>query len=279
MPLYKYLEPDRVDVIEHLRIRFTPANDFNDPFECLSDSHLIEHPGWQRQIEDACVRELLAEDAVNAAMHGHPPQWTEAGIRQLHRERYAARLPEMKNLARDTLKAAREPFRILCLSQVPPDSRDAFLLWGHYTRSHYGLVVEFDPANAWIKEHEPVPEKPHDCGPVIYADVRPSWDADERGNAQPRREFIFTKSTHWRYEKEFRLVRFAGTPGVDASVVDSLISFPPLALRSVIFGVNTALPIKQRVVTACQRPELSHVRFREAQVHPDTYQLTLAELR
>lgn len=273
--MYKYLEPDRVDVIERLRIRFTPANDFNDPFECLSDSHLIEHPGWQRQDEDACVAELLAEDAVNAAIYRRAPEWTEAGIRQLHRQRYATRLPELKNLASVSLRTARDPFRILCLSRVPPDTSDAFLLWGHYTRSHCGFVIEFNPEDTWFKDHEPIPANPYDCGHVIYSEVRPAWDLDEQGNAQPRREFIFTKSKHWAYEKEFRLVRFAGTPGLDASIVDSLIAFPPLALRSVTLGVNIALPTRQCVLAACARPELSHVQIRQAHIHPDNYELTV----
>src|SRR6267143_2452548 len=33
MILYKYLQPDRVDLLKHRRIRFTQPGDFNDPFE------------------------------------------------------------------------------------------------------------------------------------------------------------------------------------------------------------------------------------------------------
>src|SRR6266853_4209076 len=33
MILYKYLQPARLDVLEHRRIRFTQPGDFNDPFE------------------------------------------------------------------------------------------------------------------------------------------------------------------------------------------------------------------------------------------------------
>jgi len=33
--LYKYLHPDRVDVLQHLRIRFTQVSALNDPFESL----------------------------------------------------------------------------------------------------------------------------------------------------------------------------------------------------------------------------------------------------
>src|ERR1017187_6101916 len=33
MPLFKYLPPDRIDVIERARIRFSPPQAFNDPFD------------------------------------------------------------------------------------------------------------------------------------------------------------------------------------------------------------------------------------------------------
>ena len=33
MILYKYLHPDRVDVVERKMVRFTQPRDFNDPFE------------------------------------------------------------------------------------------------------------------------------------------------------------------------------------------------------------------------------------------------------
>src|SRR6266568_9304658 len=33
MILYKYLQPARVDILKHRRIRFTQPGDFNDPFE------------------------------------------------------------------------------------------------------------------------------------------------------------------------------------------------------------------------------------------------------
>ena len=33
MILYKYLPPERIDVIQNCKIRFTQYGDFNDPFE------------------------------------------------------------------------------------------------------------------------------------------------------------------------------------------------------------------------------------------------------
>ena len=275
MALFKYLPPDRVDVVESLRIRFTPANEFNDPFECLSDARLIEHAGWQKRVEDRCVTEMLREGPSPGI---DPALWTESELRQIHRERYALRLPMLKQLASVTLCAARAPLRILCLSQVAPDAPDAFLLWGHYTCGHSGLVIELDAESAWVKSHKESPGSPKACGPVDYANDRPSWLIDAYGNAEPRPEFIFTKSTHWRYEQEYRLVRVVAAPTATGSV-DVLVPFPPDSLRSVTLGVNASRLLKQKVTRACKRRELQHVQIKQAQIHPDQYALTVTEYK
>lgn len=278
MPFFKYLDPARVDIVEHCRIRFTPAESFNDPFECIPDSRLIEHPAWQKNIEDASVRALLAEDEANARLLNRPRQWTEADIRRIHRERYSVRMPLMKELAQNALRAAREPLRVLCLSAVSPGHEDAFLMWGHYTRNHEGLVIEFDAEHQWFKDHLPKEPEPHDAGAVIYSDRRPDWIVHADGSAEPRREFVFTKSKHWSYEQEYRLIRFPNTPGRDGtSDVDALFPFPPSALISVCFGVNATDETKVRVRAACVRPDLCHVRLRAATTHPDEYRIEIIE--
>lgn len=273
MALFKYLAPERVDVVENLRIRFTPANEFNDPFECLSDARLIENADWKKRIEDDCVTEMLREGpspGIDLAL------WTESKLRQTYRERYALRLPELKKLASTTLSTARVPLRILCLSQVAPDAPDAFLLWGHYTCGHSGLVIELDAESEWIMSHKENPGVPKACGPVDYANERPRWLIDANGNAEPRPEFIFTKSNHWRYEQEYRLVRVVAAP-TSVGTVDALISLPPDSLRGITLGANASQVLKQRVVRACGRRELQHVRIKQAQIHPDEYALTVTE--
>jgi hypothetical protein len=196
----KYCDPARVDIVENLRIRFTPANEFNDPFECLPDARLIEHPAWQRMIENASVREFLAEEAIKAQRERRPVMNIEAEIRRIHRERYSIRLPVMKRMAREHLRAARDPLRVLCLSQVAPDAEDALLLWGHYTSNHRGFALTFNENDAWFVGHKPVEGQPWDSGAVIYAERRPSWNVDEQGGVEPRPDFVFTKSLHWAYE-------------------------------------------------------------------------------
>jgi hypothetical protein len=277
MPFFKYFPPERIDVIERGLLRFTPANEFNDPFECLSDSRLIEDPRWQRQIEDHCVTAMMADPEVRRRNSHLNSADFEAEVRRVNRERYALRMPELKALARDQLAAARLPFRILCLAQVSPESADAFLMWGHYTKNHYGFAVEFDDNHQWFTNHLPITGEPHDAGPVQYQQSRPGWDFDAAGNAQPRREFVFTKSPHWAYEHEYRLIRFAGTPGLEAANVHSLVPFPLEAIRAITLGINCVAETRDRIVAACLHHRLSDVRVRQVQIHPDEFLLTVRD--
>lgn len=276
VPYFKYLGPERVDVLERGEIRFTPANDFNDPFECLSDSRLIEHKGWQRQCEDHCVRAMLADPEVLRSYRHLDSAALEQEVRRIHQARYDQRLPELKKLARTQLAAARDPLRVLCLSIVPPDSPDAFLMWGHYTSSHRGFVIEFDDQHPWFLGHLPVLGEAHDAGPVEYQHRRPGWDIDDDGNASPRRSFVFSKSPHWSYEREYRLLRFAGTSGLESDNPLALVALPLDSIRSITLGVNCSKETEKRVVVACRHPALRTARLRHAEIHPDDYLLTVA---
>lgn len=50
--LYKYLAPDRIDILQKRRIRFTPPGAFNDPFEFRPVlKALRSDPELQQQID------------------------------------------------------------------------------------------------------------------------------------------------------------------------------------------------------------------------------------
>jgi hypothetical protein len=278
MNLYKYVTPDRADIVEHLRIRFSPPDALNDPFECLPTAKIVEDPSWMKRLENHSVASLYVEETMNAIQERRPARCTESMIRDAFRTRVPERIPALKQKAAELVTEARRVFRILCLSYTPPGTSEATLMWGHYTKNHEGMVLEFDDTNDWVSSHAWVDGEPHDAQTVAYAKSRAGWIVDPDGNARPEDSLVATKSEHWAYEQEFRLIRFAGNAGLDASGIDSLVSFPPDLLRSVTFGVNTTDATKSRIRAACARPELSHVRLRQAEIHPDEYRLVVADV-
>ena len=264
--LFKYCAPKLAVVVETLRIRFSPLAEFNDPFECLSDAKMVADPDWRHGIEDGLVHS--GEYRASGL--------SEAEFRRVFRERYEFRIPVIKRIAHQQFCIARAPFRVLCLTRVEPNAQAASHMWAHYGEDHSGFAIEFSEAHEWVTAHTAVEGTPVDCGPVEYSDVRAQWEKTRNGFV-PTRDFMFRKSRDWEREQEFRLLRFAGSEGLDASKVDSLVSFPPDLLRSVTFGVNTSDATKARVRAACARPELRHVKLRQAEIHPDEYRLAIVD--
>lgn len=99
--------------------------------------------------------------------------------------------------------------------------RDDILMWSHYADSHKGICLEFDTS---------IPDSPFALAqPVKYKakfdDM--TFDADFDA-AQVSESVSLTKSRHWKYEKEWRVI------GSNSGVC----KFPPESLTGVIAGCN-----------------------------------------
>ena len=228
MPLYKYVTPELVVVIQNLSIRFSPPSAFNDPFESLPDTKFLETKEWIDEAKTNVVRELS-----QALSH-----LSERSREEVFLQRYAERLQIYEQDALTALRELAAINRILCLSKVAPKDPGALLLWAHYTENHSGMVFEFDDNHAWVRRHDFKPGEAHDCASVIYSSKRAGCNWDPTRGWQPAEEFLYTKSEHWIYEQEVRLMRFVGDKDFVASKVDALVRFPADLLRSVTLGVN-----------------------------------------
>lgn len=269
MPLFKYVRPGRVDVIQNLAIRFSPPSEFNDPFELLPDTKVIETQEWIDFLKSEVVRNMKSEW----------PNLSEREIGEMFAQRYTQRISTQKQIALDSLREmSSSRSRILSLSKIAPDNPRALLLWGHYTENHTGMVFEFDDTHAWVQWHHFKKGESHDCQDVQYRAERPGWSGvSPTAEFKPVEEFLYTKSEHWIYEQEIRLIRFVGDKDFDTSTVDALVKFPPDVLRSVTLGVNnTSEVIVRNALNA--NSKLAHVVLHKAELHPDEYRLSLAVL-
>jgi hypothetical protein len=127
--------------------------------------------------------------------------------------------------------------KIFCLSDIP----DSVLMWSHYAQNHTGIVLRFTdqtPGNPFVRAQR-----------VRYVDQMPSL-FDEKvlsimlsGNRgldtrHIMDEIIYTKSSHWAHEREWRI--YAGSGRGGDSYED--VSFNAKELDGVIFGVRTPKP-------------------------------------
>lgn len=125
-------------------------------------------------------------------------------------------------------KAAQEGFLWgVCCFTLDPSNR---LMWGHYGDGHKGVCLEFQTRRLEMFSNR--------IRPVIYSDetrVIERWE-----------EFVpkgfLQKTTHWAYEKEWRLL--AGG--------DMYMPYPRAALSAVIFGAKASIASVKEVLTVCK---------------------------
>jgi Protein of unknown function (DUF2971) len=276
--LYKYLRPERVDVLRKLEIRFTQPDALNDPFElrprfeslisevealAICSATPIDFdpilrqaysmlPEQQRSLlgyEDAAAsfKSFMETDQGRSAV--------SAGLLWFLRFNRQAAAPLRESL----YEALNRGVGILSLTEVP----DEPLMWAHYAESHRGILLGFDEEHAFFNRRRSENDEFY-LRKVIYADLPPTPTAlAVDGNA-----LLVTKGTKWSYEREWRM--FA--PLEDASraievVGDSvhLFSLPAEALVSAVIGARASAELEGAVRDAVHgSADLAHIAVSRA---------------
>ena len=157
MPLFKYLHPDRTDVLRSQSIRFSSPAVLNDPFELKPHLARLASPEYMAaemaaEVDRSLPRILREElDKLPLELRSliSAKSLTKLLRRQLPEAQIAlegisvAMLPLLQQAMAHKLE---ELIGILCLSQV----NDSLLMWAHYADSHRGFVVEFDESSSFL---------------------------------------------------------------------------------------------------------------------------------
>src|SRR5688572_7101679 len=139
-PLFKYCSArNGIKILRDLQFKFTPPNEFNDPFDCtpriaVSDEEILKFTKER-------LKYLYAFNGV-----------FEGNLRPLHYRRWmGVRHPAVAKKVKETLPVLKHfdkalqnnlsaAFGLLCLSE----KKDSLLMWAHYADKHGGLVIELD---------------------------------------------------------------------------------------------------------------------------------------
>lgn len=203
----KYLER----TICHNEIYFAAPETFNDPFDC--------HPDFSHEATD---EELMNNYMYLAKKYG--PPMSEVELLQDAQQMLAdtARNPRYataSNAIQDEhARQVRSSIGILCVSAV----RNDILMWSHYADFHRGVCLEFDGA-AKLMQH---------AIPVSYSKDRPLIHVTRDSKDTALEKSLLTKADQWRYEREWRLLRYTGGPGV--------VQFRPENLTGMVIGAEAA---------------------------------------
>ena len=247
MPLYKYQACPGDDqekswwvrqiLVEH-QLFFASRRCFNDPFDCIVPSFL-QIPGT---ILKRFVEEFVERKLPNAA------EAEQVGM--------ISKLMSVNSLEglRKELQDDVDGAGIVCFCKV----RDDILMWAHYADKHRGFCLEFDGSDNCRFFGE--------AQPVEYEDYTPI-PLGEDNNRQMTRS-ILTKSKHWSYEREYRIVR----PGK----AGSRLGYPIELLTGVIFGCMMPDNVRESVK---QWAEEGHCRVAFFEARPKAAEFGLDIVR
>ncbi|HQZ24108.1 MAG TPA: DUF2971 domain-containing protein [Flavobacterium sp.] len=290
MNVYKYLAPDRIDILENKNIRFTQARYLNDPFESLpfisklmSD---IDSSDFYKKSIDPIIKETgnrkLSINDIPIEFRNEIPKEVIDFISTITINQGLSLIPEFhpENLTKKLFSSSAEEtkinyseklkeswnklFGILSLTQT----NDNITMWSHYAKNHEGFVIEFDPDNKFFNKKRNENDAFGFLREVKYSEKRP--DIELIGLQKPENEFVefiatnilFTKSQDWSNEEELRLVIDLSTSD-DKLIIKNqeiyLFKLPPMAIKSVFIGVNASESFKDEIKTILKKTEFSHV--------------------
>lgn len=187
MPYFKYVTPDRIDVLRTLKIRYTQISALNDPFEALPS---IEKSLSEKEYKNHARKEIRRhtrnlQGATPSRLKEFRKKLLEDAMNDFSREEGEVAARKYQSRIRSITDFT---LGFLCLSKTPSN----ILMWSHYADCHRGMVIEFDSNHEYFR---------FGTEEVVYSNERPSMVLHDE---HPSTEILRTKSLDWEYEQEVR---------------------------------------------------------------------------
>ncbi|MGR3792027.1 DUF2971 domain-containing protein [Flavobacterium sp. TN-1] len=210
---YKYLPPERLSYLDDELLRYTQPIDLNDPFECLP-----KKPS-EKEFKDVIkmVSELLHKK-------GFPLNENDEIL-------------ELEKIYNEAYQNVNNDIGILSLTK----NWNNTLMWSHYTNSHKGFCVGFDPKDEYFQNFlSNDGKKSKIIMEVVYSNKRVEMPM-ELGKKKLAFEPFITKSTDWKYEEEVRIISTLNMSDkkINSNPVDiHLFKVPHRSIKEIVVGAN-----------------------------------------
>lgn len=278
LQLFKYLSPERADVLESLRIRFTQASALNDPFECFPG--IVEKDReWYKAAFLKRIRREVSDLGIQT------PAKRKQYIRQRKKEfenfyRCYSDDKWLLEQARSVVLMDSVIEGYLSLSATSTN----VLMWSHYCQAHQGFVIGFDSDHEFFQ---------YGTMKVQYSAERPFIDPTV---SRQEPDVFYTKSRDWEYEQEYRksmgfvdpialengnrLLPFPDEPPEpDEPALHEirLFDFPKDCVSSVILGWKSKPELVERLRLALDQHAMNDIPLMQAKPHPHRFEMQILE--
>lgn len=301
MRAFKYLPPERTDILVNQCIRFTQPKYLNDPLEFLpfiSQIMDVEDASnvYSQQIEPVLNeygnRKLTIEDIPIEFRSQIPNEVIEqitkltinealAGMPAVHPKNLIPNIFSSRNQTGYSIAARdrwQDMFGVLSLASI----HDNITMWSHYSLNHSGFVIEFDLSNTFFDRRQKETDLIRCVRKVKYESNRPNIKLYD--STLPELELLnllvesilLTKSRHWAYEEELRMITNLKETDQVLELGNQTIHlnrFEPSAVRAVYFGVNISSDTRDRIIATLTEQRYQHVNFFQGVLNPSLYKI------
>ncbi|MHB1756767.1 MAG: DUF2971 domain-containing protein [Leptospirillum sp.] len=253
--------------------RITPK-DFNDPYDCLVEID-----------PNATSKDLLKSFRIYFWCQAYEPSDWQNVIRKLMLSNEALE----RYLLEDSIETFFQPFhkapiveilqktlqehvnksRTICFSENPNN----ILMWAHYASKHEGYCFEFESValkgiNKLVGFYTVEYDSLNDLRPLI------NFSDAEWKEADFLKKIFLSKSKHWSYEEEIRMVYV---------LAQTYFEFNPMALKKVILGAEMPEIHKKGFQVLLEvlneNNSWSHVTFSEAKLDRAHFKVAVSPRR
>lgn len=289
--LYKYVVPERIDILKNQLIRFTQPSALNDPFELQP---MFEELLPENQLKEALnpsfedIEAALRQDYLKLA----PEQRAQISLEQFiafvrenphfikkimediepsFRKAISDFAPQAKKMLADALQTK---VGILSLSETIEHS----LLWAHYAVSHKGFAIEFNTEHKFFNRRRFNNDELLHLRKVRYVDRsslgRTLLDLD--GD-----DLLVTKETSWAYEAEWRILALLESADSVLQIENDVIylfTIPISAISGVIVGARASASFYEELKTHLQSLDNHHITLKRAVLDKTNQKIQVNEI-
>lgn len=280
--LFKYLHPDRIDVLKNRAIRFSQPEAFNDPFEFKPVINSVCSNDYLQNYVDENLDRLTEEQLSNML----PPQIRNLISRESVIAFVKKSLLDNHESLDNVLKAlgthaskiiptkSNELIGVLSLTE----KKDNLLMWSHYADSHRGFCIRFDSTHSFFNRKRSEKDEFYHLRKVKYLQERPSKTMNEMDGI----DMFLLKSDIWKYEQEWRICSVLSDAN---TILESqmppvcLFNFPSEIVKEIIIGTNASNEFIENIANVInQDPEFKHVKLKLSAVSSTQYGLEFNDL-
>jgi hypothetical protein len=278
--IYKYVTAEGlINILETGKLKWSAPDTFNDPFDLKMNAFRFDLGEFRRITEEKVNQFVFANEDPPGRIpqkfltwrreRKNDPNITEDDLRRKI-ERFCNKLLEAEKDNRESIASklddALKKARVLCLTETYDD----ILMWGHYAKGHSGGVVKFKCENNLMIEYE---------GPfkVVYANECPDcnfiseyldYTFEITDIHSDGKEYIYTKSDHWSYEMEWRLIKLASNENDQ-----EFCEFSPETLEAIYLGCSMGDEIKKNILGLAGKNEYGHIDIYQVSTNPTEFKL------